>query len=223
MAKPGRIALLFAWTRWVAACASPPTFESSPTAEMPLKPSATPLVHGVATTAAPATSATPVPSPTLFSPTDTLVPTLLPTSSPTLLPTIGRGSVMLARQDLKAMVFIPAGSFLMGAAQDDPQADPDEKPQHEVELETFWIDQTEVTNAEYERCVSEGICQSPVEVDQAGHFDDPGFADHPVVNLSWQDAQTYCSWSGKRLPSEAEWEKPPGVKTPAPIPGGTIR
>jgi formylglycine-generating enzyme required for sulfatase activity len=101
------------------------------------------------------------------------------------------------------MVYVPAGSFMMGS---DPAADPDafsnEQPQHEVELDGFWIDQTEVTNEQYNRCVAEGDCDRSEFEDNAEFNSD----DQPVVGVSWFDAESYCEWAGGQLPTEAQWE-----------------
>lgn len=78
----------------------------------------------------------------------------------------------------------------------------DEKPLHAVELDAFWIMQTEVTNAEYALCVADGACTPPLNE----RIDDPAYADHPVVNVDWSQANSYAAWAGGRLPTEAEWE-----------------
>jgi eukaryotic-like serine/threonine-protein kinase len=98
------------------------------------------------------------------------------------------------------MIYVPAGDFLMGSEK----GLTDEQPQHEVYLDAYWIDQTEVTNAMYRECVGEGECKPPYSTAQ---FDDPELADHPVVFVSWVKAKDYCEWAGRRLPTEAEWEK----------------
>jgi TolB protein len=82
-----------------------------------------------------------------------------------------------------------------------------EHPQHAVSLDAYWLDQTEVTNAQYRRCVEDGVCQEPSTCKKGEPtYSDIDKSDHPVVCVSWDDAQDYCNWSGGRLPTEAEWE-----------------
>ena len=82
-----------------------------------------------------------------------------------------------------------------------------ESPRHTVTLDAFWIDQTEITNAQYHRCVDAGICTEPAAcIKGEPTYADPDKADHPVVCVDWEDAQSYCQWVGGRLPTEAEWE-----------------
>jgi formylglycine-generating enzyme required for sulfatase activity len=103
--------------------------------------------------------------------------------------------------DPNPMVLIPAGNFIMGS--DDRM--PDEGPQHTVNLASYWIDLYEVTNAQYKKFIDATKRHSP------SHFRNrtypTGKANHPVTEVTWYDAVAYCTWSGKRLPTDQEWEK----------------
>jgi formylglycine-generating enzyme required for sulfatase activity len=104
---------------------------------------------------------------------------------------------------------VPAGEFPMGSEQ----GPDDEKPVHSVYLDAYQIMTYEVTNKQYAQCVRNGTCEGGgyEYLDAAGNIlnrlNDEAYVDHPVVTVSWFQAETYCKWIGARLPSEAEWEK----------------
>jgi formylglycine-generating enzyme required for sulfatase activity len=127
------------------------------------------------------------------------------------------------------MVFVPAGEFTMGSIGGD------EQPVHQVQLDAFWIDQTEVTNKLFLSFISETGYQTDAErlgssfvfngfnlssgayetASNGADWQHPtgpgssitGKENFPVMNVSWNDAVVYCEWAGRRLPTEAEWEK----------------
>jgi eukaryotic-like serine/threonine-protein kinase len=84
------------------------------------------------------------------------------------------------------------------------EGEANEMPPHEVYLDAFWIDRTEVTNAMYAKCAKAGRCNIP---SPPTYYYDPIYADRPVVFVSWTQAHDYCTWTDRRLPTEAEWEK----------------
>ena len=108
------------------------------------------------------------------------------------------------------LVYVPAGGFLMGAAADDPVGLEWDRPEHLVYLDAFWIDSTEVTNAMYGVCVADGACTSPAQdgsFSRSSYHMEESCGAYPVIYVTWDQAQEYCQWAGRRLPAEAEWEK----------------
>ncbi|UCC65225.1 MAG: SUMF1/EgtB/PvdO family nonheme iron enzyme, partial [Anaerolineae bacterium] len=174
----------------------------TPTATPTDTPTLTPRPTATATdTAVPTSSPTPEETPTLTS-------TPPPTSGPTPAPVAGATRVW--DKDGSVMIYVPPSNFLMGSNDVDADAQDDEKPQHEVYLDAFWIDRTEVTNAQYQQCVEAGACSPPVDFGSKTrdlYYGSPDFYNYPIIYVEWVHADAYCTWAGKRLATEAEWEK----------------
>ena len=94
------------------------------------------------------------------------------------------------------MVWIPAGEFIMGNDEIGTDA-----PEHEIYLDGYYIDNYPVTNAKYREYCDLAGCYCYLDI----YYDD--FPDHPLVGVLWDEACAYCEWFGKRLPTEAEWER----------------
>ena len=157
--------------------------------------------------------------------TPTGLPTpALPSVDPSLTATAraySLGDSIFREADGMLMVYVPGATFQMGSSADQiepaismceqypnqwKKCDQDwfeiESSQFPVIVDPFWIDTTEVTNLQYERCVAAGVCQaSRLENNPAYNG-----ADYPAAGLPWQDAADYCNWVGGELPSEAQWE-----------------
>jgi formylglycine-generating enzyme required for sulfatase activity len=157
---------------------------------------------------------TPVPVPTKgIQVSDSTAATATIILSPTIPPPIS-GDIQTRILDGMSIVYVPSGEFTMGS--DEEEVDfalqqcqgygtncrrryfSVEMPAHQVILDGFWLDQTEVTRDQYARCEAAGFCEAPQCQSPSG--------DHPVVCVTWEQALVYCQWAGGRLPTEAEWE-----------------
>ncbi|MCL5961793.1 MAG: formylglycine-generating enzyme family protein [Chloroflexi bacterium] len=129
-------------------------------------------------------------------------------ATPSITPSTPSPSIV--GKDGAEMLLVPAGKFIMGASDQHF----DQRPVHEVTTGAYYMDKLEVTNAEYKKFVDATGHQVPyLDADYAQKYNwqngtyPPGKDDYPVVLVDWHDAQEYCQWAGKRLPSEPEWEK----------------
>ncbi len=174
----------------------------SPTATLQVPVSAT-----AAVVADPATSTPRPTAPATVSPTATATPT-------PELPSAGDTAVREA--DGMTMVYVPAGTFAMGSADGENR----EAPVHEVTLDAYWLDRTEVTNAQFAAFLNAEGNQTEggvtwllddsdyMLIERSGETwrTKSGYEEHPVIEVSWYGAAAYCEWAGGRLPTEAEWE-----------------
>jgi formylglycine-generating enzyme required for sulfatase activity/serine/threonine protein phosphatase PrpC len=163
-------------------------------------------------------------------PTPTLAPTLPPTTPPpatTEAPAVTAQVTPTVQAPVASvppgMALIAGGAYTRGVTNEEAQAAVlscideaadnqaclpdyfnDGQPVEQVTISPFYMDITEVTNRAYAACVAANVC-TPVKDVQ--FYNDPAYADHPVTFVTWEQAGTYCQWLGKRLPTEAEWEK----------------
>lgn len=122
------------------------------------------------------------------------------------------------------LVYVPAGRFVMGSTVEEAVSEcqrtrsssdclawrfVDETPPHPVEAGAFWLDQYEVSVAQYMACQAAGVCAPPAETDsfhREAYYGKDEFDEYPVINVDWHQAAAFCAWREARLPTEAEWE-----------------
>ena len=173
-------------------------------------------------------TAIPPPTATFTQPPPTATFTPLP---PTPTPTATLPAPQVALKDGMTLLYVPEGGFMRGAMPGESDSDDDEQPRSSIYLDAYWIDQTEVTNRMFAKFIQETGYVTDAEREGSGsvfldtqrwwqvvsganwqHPSGPesdlvGLEDHPVVQVSWNDARAYCDWASRRLPTEAEWEK----------------
>lgn len=186
------------------------TPQPSATATATAQPSATPSPSSTAT-ATPPPTATATPSPTA---------TLIPSQPP---PNAAPSHTWIRPADQMVMVFVPGGSTVIGSTDEAVTAVLSgcqavrgaagcqaswyeaSRPPYPVTLSGYWLDRYAVTNRQYQQCVAAGLCQAPAAVNNSW-YGEPLYADYPVVNVTWHDAEAYCHWAEAVLPTEAQWE-----------------
>ncbi|MEW5872756.1 MAG: SUMF1/EgtB/PvdO family nonheme iron enzyme [Chloroflexota bacterium] len=229
------VVLLLFWAFWPKGVA-PSTADLTATASMAARRTQLALAQASTDTPTrqPEPSATPTATPEPnATPTDTPIPSSTPTNtpepSPTPTETIPPSPTSLPQsitdEQGVTMNLVPAGSFLMGSDADDVLANcqqsslfscerswyENEEPVHKVHLDAFYIDIYEVTNALYYNCAQVGVCTWPSGFGKSYgreyYYGNPQYDDYPVIYVTWEQAQEFCSWRDARLPTEAEWEK----------------
>lgn len=188
----------------------------------PVAVPAAPSLAQTLTLISPTTAHPPATSTTL--PAFTSTPAFTATPSPTASPALDIGSTWTRQADSMVMVYVPQGEFSMGDGADLGLAECQklgiagcergwftaEEPMHTIYLDSYWIDQTEITNRMYASCVQAGACQPPSITKsrtRGNYYGNPGYNNYPVIYVEWSMANSYCAWAGARLPTEAEWEK----------------
>jgi formylglycine-generating enzyme required for sulfatase activity len=138
-------------------------------------------------------------------------PTPRPSVSP---PSPATSTTAPAPVGVTKLLLVRGGEFMMGCLPADEACEPAEPPSHKVRVKPFWLDEHEVTAAQYDQCIDAGVCPQ-VQVTDLSGMDPSGFAynsrnpqrrHHPANGINYFNAKKYCAWVGKRLPREDEFE-----------------
>lgn len=175
-------------------------FNNLPVGEMPEFTSSATLRPAMPITTMTLRPITSTATETLFTPTITFTPSLTTDANPT----------KVSEQDGMVMVYVPEGEFTVGVKDPADYSGYNQIPAQSAYVSAFWIDQTEITNAMYGKCVDSGQCNKPLneyENNIDSYFRSLEFQNFPVIYIDWYMASIYCRSVGRRLPSEAEWEK----------------
>jgi serine/threonine-protein kinase len=131
-----------------------------------------------------------------------LAPTITPSPPPTDTPEPTPAPLLDTRTGAR-LLYVPGGVFRYG----DDEGEDDETPSNVIRVDAFFIDETEVSNGQYQLCVESGACNPPLNTGATFHpayFGDPNFDNYPVIFVNWNNADAFCQWRNARLPTEAE-------------------
>jgi formylglycine-generating enzyme required for sulfatase activity len=153
----------------------------------------TPVVIVVTATSLPPTAVPPTDASAAVQPSPAPALVSVPVSGP-------KSGTTMKWIDGSTLAYVPPGEFTMGNAGFDA-------PVRSVTLDGYWMYQTNVTNRMFAQCVAVGACTAPAQELGGPVYSNPEYANHPVIGVTWDQAQAYCTWSQGQLPTEAQWEK----------------
>jgi formylglycine-generating enzyme required for sulfatase activity len=162
------------------------------------------IVPNITETATNPPTITPIPSSTPQAQNITNQTTPIPDKAEVYIEALPAAGSVLTWIDYSNFVYIPSGKYLQGK---DSTNQANFSPLHELTLDGFWIQQSEVTNQQYAQCVADGKCSPPIQDPEVPYwYENPYEGNQPIVGVTWFQAREYCSYIQARLPTEAEWE-----------------